>query len=70
MRHGNLFVVSGPSGTGKGTLIARLLEEVPDAWLSVSATTRRPRPGEEEGVSYYFLTKEEFLSLAEEGGVL
>ena len=62
MRHGNLFVVSGPSGTGKGTLIARLLEEVPDAWLSVSATTRRPRPGEEEGVSYYFLTKEEFLS--------
>ena len=70
MRHGNLFVVSGPSGTGKGTLIARLLEEVPDAWLSVSATTRRPRPGEEEGVSYYFLTKEEFLSLAEEGGFL
>ena len=60
MRHGNLFVVSGPSGTGKGTLIARLLEEVPDAWLSVSATTRRPRPGEEEG----------FLSLAEEGGFL
>ena len=45
MRHGNLFVVSGPSGTGKGTLIARLLEEVPDAC-----------PGEEEGVSYYFLT--------------
>ena len=70
MRHGNLFVVSGPSGTGKGTLLARLLEEVPDAWLSVSATTRRPRPGEEEGVSYYFLTKEEFLSLAEEGGFL
>lgn len=70
MRHGNLFVVSGPSGTGKGTLIARLLEEVPDAWLSVSATTRRPRPGEEEGVSYYFLTKEEFSSLAEEGGFL
>ena len=70
MRHGNLFVVSGPSGTGKGTLIALLLEEVPDAWLSVSATTRRPRPGEEEGVSYYFLTKEEFLSLAEEGGFL
>ena len=59
MRHGNLFVVSGPSGTGKGTLIARLLEEVPDAWLSVSATTRRPRPGEEEGVkSYHSLTKE------------
>ncbi|MCI8424592.1 MAG: guanylate kinase [Adlercreutzia sp.] len=70
MRTGNLFVISGPSGTGKGTLIARVLKEVPDAWLSVSATTRRPRPGEEEGVSYYFLTKEEFLSLADEGGFL
>lgn len=70
MRTGNLFVVSGPSGAGKGTLVARLLEEVPDAWVSVSATTRRPRPGEEEGVSYYFLDREEFLDLAHEGGFL
>ncbi|WP_302961869.1 guanylate kinase [uncultured Adlercreutzia sp.] len=70
MRTGNLFVVSGPSGAGKGTLVARLLEEVPDAWVSVSATTRRPRPGEEEGVSYYFLDKQEFLDLAREGGFL
>lgn len=70
MRTGNLFVISGPSGTGKGTLIARLVEEVPDTWVSVSATTRRPRPGEEEGVSYYFMTKEEFLSLADQGGFL
>lgn len=70
MRTGNLFVVSGPSGAGKGTLVARLLEEVPDAWVSVSATTRRPRPGEEEGVSYYFLDREEFLDLAAEGGFL
>ena len=70
MRTGNLFVVSGPSGAGKGTLVARLLEEVPDTWVSVSATTRRPRPGEEEGVSYYFLDREDFLALADEGGFL
>ena len=70
MRHGNLFVVSGPSGTGKGTLIARLLKEVPDAWVSVSATTRRPRPGEEEGVSYYFMEKDDFLKSADQGGFL
>lgn len=70
MRTGNLFVISGPSGAGKGTLVARLLEEVPDTWVSVSATTRRPRPGEEEGVSYYFLDREDFLALADEGGFL
>ena len=70
MRTGNLFVVSGPSGTGKGTIIAQLLKEVPDAWVSVSATTRRPRPGEEEGVAYYFMDRDEFLALAEEGGFL
>lgn len=70
MRTGNLFVISGPSGAGKGTLVARLLEEVPDAWVSVSATTRRPRPGEEEGVSYFFLTRDEFMALVEEGGFL
>lgn len=70
MRTGNLFVISGPSGAGKGTLVARLVKEVPDTWVSVSATTRRPRPGEEEGVSYYFMTKEEFLALADEGGFL
>ena len=70
MRTGNLFVISGPSGAGKGTLVARLLEEVPDTWVSVSATTRRPRPGEEEGISYYFLDREDFLALADEGGFL
>ncbi len=70
MRTGNLFVISGPSGAGKGTLVARLLEEVPDAWVSVSATTRLPRPGEKEGVSYFFLDKQEFLDLAREDGFL
>ena len=52
MRHGNLFVISGPSGAGKGTLVARLLREVPDAWVSRSVTTRAPREGEVDGVHY------------------
>ena len=52
MRHGNLFVISGPSGAGKGTLVARLLREIPDAWASMSVTTRKPREGEVDGVHY------------------
>jgi len=55
-----VFVITGPSGVGKGTLIARLLEEVPDLELSVSATTREPREGEVDGRDYHFLTPEEF----------
>lgn len=70
MRHGNLFVISGPSGAGKGTLVARLLQEVPDAWLSVSATTRSPRAGELDGVNYYFMSREEFERLIEQEGFL
>lgn len=70
MRTGNLFVVSGPSGAGKGTLVARLLEAVPDSWVSVSATTRAPRQGEVDGISYYFLDREEFLRRAEDDGFL
>ncbi|WP_282209013.1 guanylate kinase [Parvibacter caecicola] len=70
MRTGNLFVVSGPSGAGKGTLVARLLEAVPDSWVSVSATTRAPRAGEVDGVSYYFLDRDEFLRRADEDGFL
>jgi guanylate kinase len=56
----SVLVVTGPSGVGKGTLIRRLLEERPDYRLSVSATTRTPRPGEEEGRDYHFLTEQEF----------
>ncbi len=56
----SVLVVTGPSGVGKGTLIRRLLEERPDYSLSVSATTRRPRPGEEPGRDYHFLTEQEF----------
>ncbi len=57
---GKVFVITGPSGVGKGTLIAKLLEAVPDLELSISATTRKPREGEEDGRDYYFLTEEEF----------
>jgi guanylate kinase len=55
-----VFVITGPSGVGKGTLISRLLERVPDLELSVSATTREPRQGEVNGRDYHFLTPEEF----------
>jgi len=57
---GKLFVITGPSGVGKGTLIRELLARVPDLALSVSATTRPPRPGERDGVDYHFLSEEEF----------
>lgn len=70
MRRGNLFVISGPSGAGKGTLVARLLREVPDCWVSVSATTRSPREGELEAVQYFFKSDEEFDALVKEDGLL
>jgi guanylate kinase len=57
---GQVFVIPGPSGVGKGTLIRTLLERVPELELAVSATTRAPRPGEEHGVDYHFLTDAEF----------
>ncbi len=55
-----VFVITGPSGVGKGTLIRGLMERLPELELSVSATTRKPRPGEQDGVDYHFLTAEEF----------
>ena len=55
-----VFVITGPSGVGKGTLIAALRERHPELELSVSATTRTPRPGEQDGVAYHFLTEEDF----------
>lgn len=70
MRTGNLFVVSGPSGAGKGTLVARIIEQIPDLWVSVSATTRAPREGEVEGLSYYFMTDAEFDDVIAEQGFL
>jgi guanylate kinase len=55
-----VFVITGPSGVGKGTLIRGLMERVPKLELSVSATTRAPRAGENDGVDYHFLTRQEF----------
>lgn len=55
-----VFVITGPSGVGKGTLIAELRRRMPQLELSVSATTRQPREGEEDGVSYHFLSDQEF----------
>jgi guanylate kinase len=62
-----VFVITGPSGVGKGTLIRLLRERVPELALSVSATTREPRPGEEEGVDYHFLSDEQFARDVGEG---
>lgn len=70
MRKGNLFVISGPSGAGKGTLVNRLVERIPDAWVSVSATTRQPRPGEIDGVHYFFLSDTRFDELIAGNGFL
>ena len=62
-----MLVITGPSGVGKGTLIRALLERCPQMELSVSATTRAPRPGEQDGREYHFLSPEEFRRLVERG---
>lgn len=69
-KNGRLFVVSGPSGAGKGTLISRLIKEFPDIYLSISATTRKPRSGEIHTKDYYFITPEEFDKKVEAGDFL
>jgi guanylate kinase len=67
---GRLIVVSGPSGAGKSTLIKASLESVPELAYSVSATTRRPRPGERDGIDYIFLSRDEFERWIEGGRFL
>jgi guanylate kinase len=67
---GKVFVITGPSGVGKGTLIRTLLERMPELELAVSATTRLPRPGEEPGVHYHFLDDAEFDRRVVEGDFL
>ena len=68
-RKGILTVVSGPSGAGKGTICKELLKNNENIKLSVSATTRAPREGEQEGVNYYYKTHEEFKKMIEEGNL-
>ena len=70
MRKGLLMVVSGPSGTGKGTVCSELLAQAEDLAYSISATTRQPRAGEVDGKNYYFMDKAEFEQKIAEGGFL
>jgi guanylate kinase len=65
-----VFVITGPSGVGKGTLIAELLRRIPELELSISATTREPRDGEVDGRDYHFLSREEFDRRADAGEFL
>ena len=67
---GRLFVVAGPSGAGKGTLIEELMRRYPDVWLSVSATTRKPRRGEVDKVHYQFLGEKKFREMMDKGEFL
>jgi guanylate kinase len=69
-RRGRLFVIAGPSGVGKGSIVAELLARDPDLALSVSVTTRAPRPGEVDGVHYRFVSDEEFHAMIERGDLL
>ncbi|CAM5237025.1 Guanylate kinase OS=Streptomyces glaucescens OX=1907 GN=gmk PE=3 SV=1 [Streptomyces glaucescens] len=63
-------MLSGPSGVGKSTVVAHMRKEHPEVWLSVSATTRKPRPGEQHGVHYFFVTDEEMDKLIANGELL
>ena len=70
MRRGKTFIICGPSGVGKGTVVARLLASDPTLYFSVSATTRPPRPGEVDGKHYHFLTREQFQSWIDQDAFL
>ncbi|UQI44579.1 guanylate kinase [Streptomyces sp. HU2014] len=69
-RQPRLTVLSGPSGVGKSTVVAHMRKAHPEVWLSVSATTRKPRPGEQEGVQYFFVDDGEFDKLVANGELL
>ena len=70
MSKAKLVVISGPSGTGKGTIIKQVLQRKKDVALSVSCTTRAPRPGEQDGVDYYYISKEKFREMIEQDAFL
>jgi len=62
---GGIYIISGPSGAGKSTVLGKLFTKLDKYFFSISATTRAPRPGEEDGVNYYFVSREKFLSMIE-----
>ncbi|MDN3482042.1 guanylate kinase [Arthrobacter sp. APC 3897] len=70
MSQPRLTVLAGPTAVGKGTVSTYIRDNYPEVWLSVSATTRAPRPGEENGVHYFFVSADEFDSLVEKGEML
>lgn len=70
MSKGFVLILSGPSGSGKDTVINELLKKDPDTMVSISMTTRKPRPGEVDGVHYYFVTKEAFEKAIRDGEML
>ena len=70
MAKGNLYVISGPSGAGKGTIVSELMKKDDKLALSISCTTRYKREGEIDGVHYYFVDKERFTHMIEEGDFL
>lgn len=70
MAEGSLYVISGPSGAGKGTLVERILDGHPDITLSISATTRQPREGEVDGVHYHFMSVDEFEDVIARDGFI
>lgn len=70
MNKGTLYVLSAPSGCGKGTVLGEVFKRIDNYYYSVSATTRAPRPGDVDGVNYYFVTKDRFKELIESDGML
>ena len=66
---GKIFVISGPSGAGKGSIISKVMAANPGLYFSVSATTRSPRPGEVDGREYFFVTRQRFDEMVERGEI-
>jgi len=63
VKRGKIFVVSAPSGAGKTTILKRIINEIPNLYFAVSVTTRKPRPGEVDGVDYHFVSVEDVLEM-------